>query len=375
MPTRRDQRDVDDALDLAERIVMRQGNIFIRELLRRKRQDDKSIRIGDTETKIKENLDAAIRARAISLSDLEEWLDEVEGWGNQHIYLYDVTEKLADDSIFRSRESVRRRVLASGHGDLWETAARPTSPDELTLPLTLVRITFDGDQFVATWDRWQELWKHDESEVKSFQRKIGVDTYEFRPYRQLLKRSVMRFVLRREARLAGLFIQLPLGDEHDAARERAMGLLMKLLACRQEGDLIRSLRPVRIHDVIVDIDSRYIDGRVAGVRGEHAAAQTKTTKFDSHGATIEFDSGPHMGTRDVGPVRRVRLALSEEIRQDPGSFRGESGTFRVPLLSGTGSNRTITMYLNGQHNRIYFRAQMTSDEVWTVLAKLRERPN
>jgi len=75
---------VSRAIDLAQRIVKAQGNIFIKEFLRQKKRDNSAIRIGATKEEILANLIAAIEQGAILGSDLDAWLSDVEGWGKQY---------------------------------------------------------------------------------------------------------------------------------------------------------------------------------------------------------------------------------------------------------------------------------------------------
>ena len=55
----------------AEKGGMPQGGIFIRELLRHKRQDHPDVRIGISKDEVRENLLAAIDAGAVNMTDLE----------------------------------------------------------------------------------------------------------------------------------------------------------------------------------------------------------------------------------------------------------------------------------------------------------------
>jgi ACT domain-containing protein len=77
-----DAGKVEEALQLANAIAKVQGNIFIKELLRSKKKDDSTIRIGITKDEILDNLRTAISDGKITHADLTEWVDEVEGWGS-----------------------------------------------------------------------------------------------------------------------------------------------------------------------------------------------------------------------------------------------------------------------------------------------------
>lgn len=73
-------------------IIRDQGNRFIKELLR-----DNHIRIGTTKDDFEANLNAAIESSALKLEDVATWLKSVEGWGYQHVYLYNISSTLRKD--------------------------------------------------------------------------------------------------------------------------------------------------------------------------------------------------------------------------------------------------------------------------------------
>ncbi|MGH8643154.1 MAG: hypothetical protein ACREX4_01315 [Gammaproteobacteria bacterium] len=70
---------------LAAGIIRVQGNRFIKELLR-----DKGIRIGVNKDDFERTLTEAIETGKLGLEDIDNWLKLVEGWGNQHVYLYNI---------------------------------------------------------------------------------------------------------------------------------------------------------------------------------------------------------------------------------------------------------------------------------------------
>src|SRR5258708_40363653 len=86
-------------------IVLAQGNIFIKDLLR-----SNNVSIGNTKADFAENMNAAIDAGVLTQSVIEAWLGEIEGWGNQHVYLFE------PPSIPRTK--VRPALEASKHAGL-----------------------------------------------------------------------------------------------------------------------------------------------------------------------------------------------------------------------------------------------------------------
>src|ERR1700704_3158219 len=84
--------EIVDLKRLTAGIIRAQGNRFIKELLR-----DKDIRIGVTKDDFERNLNEAIENGNLRLDDVAEWLKSVEGWGNQHVYLYNISTTLRKD--------------------------------------------------------------------------------------------------------------------------------------------------------------------------------------------------------------------------------------------------------------------------------------
>lgn len=339
------------ALDFAEKVVMPQGMIFIRELLRQKQKTRPEVRIGIGKEEVKENLRAAIRIGAVTLGDLEAFIGEVEGWGNQHIYLYDAS-RVAGLPLWKSEAALKREAGKAGYGDAWEASGDPTFPDELALG----GLSYRNGCFELLWREKDELWHRDDERDK-LPEIIDGDRYEFRAYRQELKRSVMRFVLFPKRGKAGLFVQIPLGGRHARALATAREALAKLFPFDQ-------LRAADVSTAIKVLDTRDLNWEG---KDPHGRMQAQNTKFEAEGATVEFDADPRIGTwKSVPEVRRVRRALKTD------AFQGYHGKFVVSLRLGPGMGRDVVLALNGRAGRVYLQAQMTAQEVWTVLDQVLE---
>ena len=89
------------ALRLADEIVATQGAAFVRELLRALKSAGSKVFIGTRKSDTLAHLQDAIRAGLLSYDDLIEWLNAVEGWGHQHIYLYQMSPTLARERFWR----------------------------------------------------------------------------------------------------------------------------------------------------------------------------------------------------------------------------------------------------------------------------------
>src|SRR5687767_10927182 len=104
-----------ELIALIRSIVVAQGNIFIRELLRRN-----GLRIGTNKEEFERNLINAIDNGELRLTLLREWLEEVEGWGDQHVYLYHVPREVLDDLKWASPDTLRAS-LPTAQQKLWQS--------------------------------------------------------------------------------------------------------------------------------------------------------------------------------------------------------------------------------------------------------------
>ena len=222
MPRSSQQDETDRLKALAKTIVVSQGNQFIKELMRRH-----EIKIGTNKTDFLKNLDDAIDDGRLTQGDFEEWLDEVEGWGNQHVYFFAVPPR-------KSRAEILRLVQASASGAFVNVGRSHTFPESLTLTgidVSNASVSFSWHRGTLTADRVEAKDKPNE-EIEGY-------TYEFRAYRQRSNRAVMRFVWQFDLPYSAVFLQLS-NEGHD--HRDALGLVHEQL--RQTGLALRPLARV-----------------------------------------------------------------------------------------------------------------------------------
>ena len=102
--------------DEVSEIILSQGNDFIKELLR-----GNGLKIGTTKKDFAENIAAAIESGELTQQMIEAWLYEIEGWGNQHLYLFEAptidiagVSALLQDSEHAELVGVNRAGFAGG---------------------------------------------------------------------------------------------------------------------------------------------------------------------------------------------------------------------------------------------------------------------
>lgn len=180
---------------LAHQVVLAQGNVFIKELLREKG------RIGTTKEDFAGNLDTAIDDGALRLADIEEWLQRVEGWGLQHIYLWNMSRSLAMRPMWRDASAVRHAVRAAGLDRVWDAPVAQAFPEQLTL----VHVSYVDARLVFQWHEGGSLWVRDPT-ADIEPEALGDEIYRWEAYRRRSERSVMRFVFRPAQAIAAAFV-------------------------------------------------------------------------------------------------------------------------------------------------------------------------
>jgi hypothetical protein len=339
-----------DALRLVDEIAATQGVQFIRELLREKKRAGANVLIGIRKDEVLEHLAEAIRAGHISLSDLIEWLNDVEGWGKQHVYLYRATAQLLTSRIWRA--PVPHTLLAHAR------AKGLTIPNEerrvFGFPdsFTLGRLHYDGQTLEMVWRKGVKQWRRDAE--RDQERTIEGDQYKFIAWRHTPERSVLRFILRPKEGVAALFVQVPLGDEHEQARKAAFVTLERLFQTSR-------LNPIPMSECIKALDAAGQSENSSRLRDGRGTIRPQATAFSTYGGAVEFRGKDGTAYVAVESVRRVRRAVRLP------DFSGASSRFLVDLETGPGLTRSVRMNMDGEGNHLYLFAQMTAEEVWAVI--------
>lgn len=338
--------------ELARGVIRAQGNVFIKELLR-----SKQIRIGATKEDFERNLFEAIENGQLRLADVEAWLEEVEGWGNQHVFLYTVPEDLSATGALSSPEAMRRKVEEAGLEKYWEVPTSQAFP--LVLELTAIR--FDGQVLRLTWHESNTAWARGKEEKKLDRPlDIGLDHYELRAYRQMASRNVMRFEMRLPDRLAAIFLSSTLKEsDHAAAVSAVVETLGKLF---DMGSLLD--RQVLVGDVIKKLDQAVAGGskHIASVVRPHS------TRLTGKAAYIELGSSTEMGSYlDDPTISSVRSAIrAGELKK----LAGTSATFEILQQGLSSLSQDVRLHLYGPQKRVRIWKLLRAEEVWTILKLL-----
>jgi hypothetical protein len=195
MPAEDAETDKQLLKDAVRSIILVQGNEFIKELLRKHK-----IQIGTKKADFSKNILAAIDAGTLTKQMIEDWLSEVEGWGNQHIYLF------RQPNV--PKAEIKSKLEHSNFAELIDTAIGYEFPDDFELSA----ISLTTDHLFISWHKGTGGWERAPS--KDFERTEEDERYKYHAYRERFDRSVVRFAWRFVDPFCAVMIQLPV--ENDA---------------------------------------------------------------------------------------------------------------------------------------------------------------
>lgn len=312
--------------DAVHRIVLSQGNIFIRELLR-----ENDIKIGLTKADFRENLEKAIDEEKFTQEILEAWILKVEGWGDQHIYL---CEKPA-----LSPGAVRTAIEASTFKHLLDNAVSYAFPDSLTL----ASISASKTRLSVVWHRGMTGWRRDESKDRN--ETIDGDRYELRAYRERHDRAVVRLEWRYADPYCSILLQLPNeGDEHKVA----LSLIWSDMS-------ILGIAPAPLSRVA-------LSKSFAKLSRDPAIVTQNSRRAVPGGFVVLGSTIPASGIDKVEAVREVFKTV------DDTKFKEADGIFAVSNGKAGPLTKAIKIQGYGEDSRLRVWAQCKRDDIFDLLA-------
>lgn len=310
---------------LAHRVIVAQGNFFIKELLRKN-----GAKIGVTKEDFTANLDAAIDGDVITQEILEAWLGEVEGWGDQHLYLVEPPK-------------VEVAALAGGIGashyvGSLGAVASLDFPDTLELK----HIDLDARGLSMVWHQRKEGWNR--WRPKDFVEDEGIERYRFEAYRQRFDRSIVRYEWRFGDPYCSILIHRNTEIDHDAVFV----------------DIRAALAAIGCPDVFfVRIPlSQAVKFAATKGRGVHS------TRFGVDSGYVEMASTlPEGGIESVEPVRLVLQTV------DTSQFDRALGMLQF-AAEEHGISRRVAVQVYGNEARLRIWAQCKREDIFQILELL-----
>lgn len=353
-PTRSERAKVKRRID---KLVLSQGNPFIEDLLSRTRSPR-----GANKEQFRSHLFEAVDAGRLRLRDVDDWLDDVEGWGNQEIDV-SIVGGLGDRLDI---PAIRRRVRTH-YGDIWNAPAsqlrwpkrlklmRATgSPTDLKLEWYL---SFDDEKRASELDHF-ETWRRDK--------------YHFYAYRLLRRRAIARFELQCLDRahdqegtvwLAGVFLSRAIPPP---TRKEARAQIDSTI------DTLRVLHDVDASAMDLAAVIKNLDVLEVRTRGSHEpTVHTERVQLASKGSNVRFATAAQgFDWFEDTHVRRVHSAMKGDTLA---AFTGEKAKYEWakaskhdPDIDNALSRKASVEAEAGKP--LLIRAQLTRADVWTVLA-------
>ena len=297
--------------DLARSIVLSQGNEFIKQLLR-----DNDLKIGATKPDFLTNMNDAIDKGLLTRAHFDAWLEEVEGWGRQHVYFHAALGKSHGDALALVQGSKWKNLLNKGSGHAF--------PNELTL--TSIEVSRESISFL--WHRATEATER-KSKMDKEEEWIDGELYQFHAYQVQANRAVVRFEWRFDGPYSAVFLQLP----NDGALHRQV---LKLVQdqLREIGLIDKPLARVPL-------------GNAAKVLGSDSkVASAKSQTMHTHGGYVMLVSTTEGGIDEVEAVREARKGV------DAGAFQSADGKYGLPKTLHDALEKDIKIEIFGAESRV-----------------------
>lgn len=307
--------------ELVKRVVVAQGNNFIKDLLR-----ESESKIGATKQEFAHNLNAAIDEGRLTQARLEAWLAEVEGWGDQYVYVVSAPQV----NVGRLAQAIQESPVSH----LSDAAASLEFPEELELK----QIAVDGEHLSLVWHQGKEAWNR--WSAKDFDDNDEIEHFRYLAYRHRLDRSVVRFQWRFGDDYCLILIHRNPDIKHHEVFATVNGTLA-LFGC--EG------LPLRLQPLM------------HAIRTSSQRAGVKTTRFERDSGYVELGSSlPGLGIEAVESVRVVLQAV------DTDQFDRANGMLNFVSLEH-GTSRDISVEIFGAEAKLRIWAQCKREDVLTVV--------
>lgn len=307
--------------DKVRAIMLLQGNDFIKELLR-----DHGLKIGTNKTDFAYNIAHAIDQDQLTGSMIEEWLSEIEGWGNQYVYLFKApAAKFAD---------VAKALLQSPHAGLLGASPSYAFPPDLELS----SIGHDKAGLSLVWHLGKHGW--DRVKSKDFVKQQGLETYRFEAYRQRMDRSVVRFEWRYSDGHCAILIHRNKDIDHSSA----MGVVWSALKAISVSEQPCEVLPL-----------------IKAVKSASKQKGTKSTRLEADGGFVDLVSTLDDGGIDkVAAVRQARHAMNDN------DFARAQGLFSLGTADGLKQQMSVQVFGAAAQLRLF--AQCRRDDVHAIIA-------
>jgi len=320
-----EEEDARRALDL----LLAHKKAFTQDFLRAR-----GLAFSGTRERLRERVMAYLADGRLTLADLVRLLDRIEGWGNQHVYLYRASDRLLER--WADRAAVERHLADLGLGDLLNQERPLVLPEETALST----IEWGPERARLVWVERRE-W---EERVSAYD--IVEEKMVWRAYRRNVSRALIAFDWDLVSGDGALSIQrLPRGSQYRSIRDRFEAELDPLIGLRQ-------FERVRISRAIHRIEAS------GEVRRRRVAYQTR------RGSRATFTSAGRYHDAFADPdLAQAGIALGEGIAGVEGNF------YWLPVAGKLESAVYTKLYQSDQ--RVGILGEHPEQDVRYVLSRIR----
>lgn len=290
-----------------------------------------------TKEELRDVVAAGLKSGTVTAEDLIALLDTIEGWGNQHLYLY---QSSAASTKLWKREAEVKKILANAELSSLFNSRRP-----LVLPSapTLSAINWSAKRVRFIWveKREWDLRREDKD------RPVNSQGISFRAYEGQLARGITTFDWNLVSREAALLIQqLPSGDNYDGVRKEYESQLAGVLD-------FSSFKQRRIRSAIRKIEK---SKEALNRKIELETSRGGSASFTSKGKRIDAYTDPD--------IKKSREALGGQTTSKNGNF--------YFLPKPTFLTRMIHVKLYSKDQRVGIFGECLEGEVQYVLSRIRQ---
>jgi hypothetical protein len=294
----------------------------------------RNLAFSGTKAMLRQRLEEYLGDGRVDAVELLRLLNRVEGWGNQHIYLYRASDQLIEPWL--REDSARKRLTDLGLGDLFDR------PRPLVLPVTaaLSSVEWTPEQMRFVWVErrgWEERAPGEDIEEKAM---------VWRAYRLNVARGLVAFDWDLVSGHAMLMIQrLPRGTQYAPIRDRFERELEPIVG-------LSLFEPVRVSRAIQRLQAS------DEVLGRQLAYQTRRggkATFTSAGRSRDMFADPDLA--------RAGQALESGVAGLLGNF------YWFPVEGGLGRELHCKIYASDQRVGIF--GEHLEKDVRYVLFRIR----
>lgn len=313
---------------VAEKIVLSQGNKFIKELLRRN-----NIKIGKNKDEFLVNLHQGIDDGLIDQAKIDEWLRDIEGWGNQHVYLFELPQ-IAINNLADAMNGSPYSAILEDHENY-----------EFPEDLALKTATLSDAELSLGWREGRDSWVR--ARARDYRQEHDGDEYEFRAYREKSERKIARFLWEFDEPFCAIYITHP---NEPGVHEQVLTQIWLDLSTL-------AVTPIPLQKISLSESFSRLN--------QKPELKVNSVKMNVDGGHVNLvATAPETGIHDVEAIRHAQNGI------DANQFTSSDGVFHFNEENLPGLSKQVKVEGSGTDSRIRIWAQCTREEVGLIVSEV-----